>query len=474
MQETTKNTLHYWLEIIGVALVYIATAKIGQVFAIPPGNITPVWLPSGIMLALVLIRGYHIWPGIFAGAFVGNVWAYIDLTSIDGVMRAMTSGTVNGLGDVLASVGMVYLLRRISVTSDIFEDLPSLWPFLLLGAFLGPLISALFGVTSLAAMGFVSWDTYVSSLVTWWTGDAVGVFLLTPLILFFHRKSDISFLANRRVELSFYLIVFTSLCSFMWFNSSWPEPLPAPLFFTVPILLWAVLRLGFRVTFISTLLIAAIAIWSSSHPQGPFPNQSKIISIIELQLYLSIVIVSVMVVGIVSAQRDRLFKELQLKHDHDLLTGAYTRSCFIRLFDSEAQRLLRYGTQFCLIMFDIDYFKKVNDNLGHETGDEVLRVVCLVINKELRDIDSLTRWGGEEFLILLPSTTLDGGYQFSERCREKIAQYDFHINQQITISLGLVQPKKDVAMKNTLKKVDDAMYLSKHNGRNQTTVADSE
>ena len=126
------------------------------------------------------------------------------------------------------------------------------------------------------------------------------------------------------------------------------------------------------------------------------------------------------------------------------------------------------------IVFDIDYFKKVNDNLGHVAGDEVLRAVCLIINEELRDIDSLTRWGGEEFLILLPNTTLDGAYQFAEHCREQIEQHDFNINQQVTISLGMAQSRKDITMKDMLKKVDDTMPISKQNGRNQATVADRE
>ena len=83
------------LEILIVAAVYFTTAKIGQTLAIPPGNVTPVWIPSGIILAVVLIRGYYIWPGIFLGAFLGNVWAYIDPTSLSNILSCFFTGTAS-------------------------------------------------------------------------------------------------------------------------------------------------------------------------------------------------------------------------------------------------------------------------------------------------------------------------------------------------------------------------------------------
>ncbi len=99
------------IEIGAVAAAYYATARLGQLVAIPPGNITAVWLPSGIMLAAVLIRGYHVWPGIWLGAFIGNVWSYFDPTSVASVAACLFSGAANGTGDSLCSVGGAYLIR---------------------------------------------------------------------------------------------------------------------------------------------------------------------------------------------------------------------------------------------------------------------------------------------------------------------------------------------------------------------------
>lgn len=99
-------------EILAVSIIYVLTAKVGQTFAIPPGNITPIWIPSGIMLALVIIRGYDIWPGIFLGAVIGNAWAYFDTESLVSIARSIFSSFSNGTGDVLSVVVVVMMLKK--------------------------------------------------------------------------------------------------------------------------------------------------------------------------------------------------------------------------------------------------------------------------------------------------------------------------------------------------------------------------
>ena len=93
------------IEILFVTLLYIFSARIGQFFAIEPGNITPVWLPSGIMVALAFTRGPRIWPGVFLGAFLGNVWAYFSSDSFILAIQSLVAGTFNGIGDVISTAG---------------------------------------------------------------------------------------------------------------------------------------------------------------------------------------------------------------------------------------------------------------------------------------------------------------------------------------------------------------------------------
>jgi len=169
---------------IGVlALVYFVTARLGQLLAIPPGNITPVWIPSGIILAAVLARGYRVWPGIFLGAFAGNVWAYFSTESVGAMLRCLLAGTANGIGDTLCAVGGAYLITRTTGGRDLFGQATDVIRFIIFGGILGPGVSALFGVTALSLVGFVPWHNYASSLATWWTGDGVGILIFTPMLL---------------------------------------------------------------------------------------------------------------------------------------------------------------------------------------------------------------------------------------------------------------------------------------------------
>jgi integral membrane sensor domain MASE1 len=89
--------------VVLLAVIYFLTAQLGQWFALPPGNVTPVWIPPGIILAAVLIRGYYLWPGVFLDAFAGNAWAYFDVSSVQSSLTSLFAGTMNGAGDALCA-----------------------------------------------------------------------------------------------------------------------------------------------------------------------------------------------------------------------------------------------------------------------------------------------------------------------------------------------------------------------------------
>ena len=461
------------LEIILVAGLYFVTAKIGQIFAIPPGNITPIWLPSGLMVAIIIVHGYRLWPGIFLGAFIGNVWAYLLPFSSEHLLKACISGMTNGIGDVLATTGSIYIFRRRFPVGNPFENSASFKQFAVWCALAGSLLSAICGVTSLTLTGFLSWDSYLTALLTWWTGDSVGVLLVASLCLSFYFAENEPELKKKIHELIAYAFIFSGLCAALLHHADWPAVIPSPIFFTLPVLLWSVLHFGFRITFTSIFIIAALAVQNTSEQIGPFSGKPQLFALIELQLFLTLLVTSVIAVGIVVADRNRLLHNLQSICNHDLLTGVYSRYYFTRLIEAEAERSARYKSNWCLIMIDIDHFKLINDDFGHTVGDQVLQRVTHLISLELREVDSLGRWGGEEFLILMPNTTLSGGFQFAERCRHKIEQHQFNLNRPVTISLGVIQPEMGVSVQDILHAVDKTMYQSKQEGRNRTSINDN-
>jgi len=161
----------------------------------------------------------------------------------------------------------------------------------------------------------------------------------------------------------------------------------------------------------------------------------------------------------------------------DNLTGLYNRHGFEALFNKEFQKCQRYKKHACIMLFDIDNFKKVNDTYGHQAGDQVLSALALKCTEELRESDIIGRYGGEEFIVLLPETKIEGALKVAEKMRKSIESYLISTNSGelcITISIGLsyLEKRQDkISTELMVKKADDALYEAKNNGRNQVRCA---
>lgn len=165
--------------------------------------------------------------------------------------------------------------------------------------------------------------------------------------------------------------------------------------------------------------------------------------------------------------------EKQATSDH--LTGILNRSRMSELLQEEWNRVIRYRDPFSLIMFDIDHFKHVNDRLGHQAGDLVLVELTERVKLELRDSDSFARWGGEEFLLLLPQTDMQGAEEVAERCRQAFANSPVEGVGTVTASFGVVSyTEEDDSLEHLLKRADDALYRAKRQGRDRVSCDKAE
>ena len=177
----------------------------------------------------------------------------------------------------------------------------------------------------------------------------------------------------------------------------------------------------------------------------------------------------------IAMENARLFGEVQRLATTDGLTGIYNRRHFFELAEHELSRARRYGHPVSAIMLDVDHFKQVNDTYGHAAGDQVLRAVAERCGDNIRDIDILGRYGGEEFAIILPATDLTVAQIAAERLRRCIADVPVPTDKgdlTVTISLGVAssaQDDEDVAA--LLNRADAAMYAAKQAGRNRVVVA---
>jgi diguanylate cyclase (GGDEF)-like protein len=171
-------------------------------------------------------------------------------------------------------------------------------------------------------------------------------------------------------------------------------------------------------------------------------------------------------VGFIMMVSHRLYQDLRETALQDFLTLICNRRAIHQRLEQQFAQFQRYHSVCSLIFVDIDHFKAVNDTYGHETGDKVLQTVAMLLKNKLRKTDALGRWGGEEFLILLPNTPVEKALKVAEKLRKEIAREkiaDIHC----TVSLGVKMfDENDHSLDEAIKRVDNALYEAKKRGRN--------
>ena len=171
-----------------------------------------------------------------------------------------------------------------------------------------------------------------------------------------------------------------------------------------------------------------------------------------------------------------LFRDVKTKADHDGLTRIHNRQSFDERLTDELKRHQRYHHTLSLLLFDLDYFKSINDTYGHQAGDMVLKDVGIILDESCRETDFAARFGGEEFVVILPQTTEDQSWVLAERLRRKIERKVFQYADktfQVTASIGVatVMPGSLDKRDDLIRKADQALYMAKSGGRNMVCVS---
>lgn len=165
-------------------------------------------------------------------------------------------------------------------------------------------------------------------------------------------------------------------------------------------------------------------------------------------------------------------EKIRFEHDAntDFLTGLNNRAKFEKTLERERSRAIRYQSPLSVILIDIDHFKYVNDDYGHVVGDAVLKEFAQILSLNIRESDTLARWGGEEFIVLCPHTNINGAKVLAESLRSKIEAYEFDAIGHKTASFGVAQYNSDKEKESIVLDVDAALYMAKQDGRNRVKV----
>ncbi len=163
-------------------------------------------------------------------------------------------------------------------------------------------------------------------------------------------------------------------------------------------------------------------------------------------------------------------QKMEILANTDMLTGLSNRRGIYPLLNAQHEHFLRNGTDFCVVLADIDNFKNINDQYGHDCGDYILRKISHLLKSRLRKYDVVGRWGGEEFLFMFPGCRSKDAAVVAEDIRNTVEHHDFIFKKQtinLTVTLGVTAHKEGCSINDTIKLADDALYQGKNGGRNR-------
>ncbi|MDH5784867.1 MAG: GGDEF domain-containing protein [Chromatiales bacterium] len=177
--------------------------------------------------------------------------------------------------------------------------------------------------------------------------------------------------------------------------------------------------------------------------------------------------------NVLTRKMEKDYKKIEMLSNTDKLTQLYNRTMLDSILEGAVSNAIRYNQAFSIILMDLDKFKLVNDTYGHIVGDSVLQKMAEILRQHVRSSDSVGRWGGEEFLVILPNTTKDGAVKLAEKLRKIFAEYKFEKVGQKTVSFGVASYRPGDDADSFLTRADKCLYHAKAAGRNCVTDEDA-
>lgn len=441
----------YCALLVGLVGVHFLAGKLGLRLAYVNASTSAVWPCTGIAVAAVLILGYRIWPAIFAGAFLVN---------------ATTAGTVFtssaiATGNTLEALTAAYLIGRYADGRNVFQRSHNIFKFALFTAF-GATISATVGTTILTLGGFALWAGYSAMWSTWWLGDVVGAVIVAPLLLLWIENPRIDWTRKQTVELIFLFgglfvvswIIFGNGFNFVVHNYPFE-------YLCFPFLVWAAFRFGRRKAATASAALAVVAAWGTYHGYGPFARSSENTSLLLLQSFMAIAALTALVLAAESTEHRRAEEHVRHLADSDPLTGLANYRRLVDALDSEIKRYNRSRIPFAVLLLDMDHLKKINDTHGHLVGSRALCRLADILRLNCREIDVAARYGGDEFVLVLPEASANAALHVAQRISERLRNDG--LEPPLSVSIGVANyPVEGATLEELLSAADRALYANKH------------
>ncbi len=464
--------LRYVLLVLLYLIAWGILDKLALAFETTPE--VPIWYPpSALDITLTLVFGLRytlaLWLNTLVHVYIVT-HRHLNLTTIE-LFDVFTT-----TGYAAASAILLFKLRinpRLRTLRDV------VW-FIAVAVLLAPLLVAFLQVMNLAGSGLLPWSMLPIYTLHYWAGNATGIAMLTPILLillrqlpwiWLYKEAQVPTIENRlrwpsRQEVPELLVESVALGAGVWmaYGITRGSHLDYTYFVFLP-LIWIALRHRFERAALTVLLLNVSIALLVRIKFG----QSNLLA---LQFGLMTFSLIGLLLGAISTQRRQAEKALhdsteQLRYNafHDVLTGLPNRALFIERLERAIEHRKRDRNYLCAVLFlDLDRFKVINDSLGHAVGDQLLIAIARRLEACLRSIDTIARFGGDEFTILLEEPNdISDIIRVTERIQAELA-LPFTLNQQevfTTASIGIALSASEIAAEDLLRDADIAMYRAK-------------
>jgi diguanylate cyclase (GGDEF)-like protein len=447
------------ISLVSLAIAYVVTGKIGLVLQAAFGAVHPtstaIFLPAGIALGAFLILGYRVWPIVLLAAT-------LLYSSVLGVVAA---APILAIANTVEGLFLSYLVNRYAGGRHALQTPKNALRFAGLAALAAVTCSATVATLTLTLLGLASPTSNALWLNTLWLnwslGSFAGVILAAPMVLLFAQGRGERWKKAQRIEAAavFISVLGIGLAVFCGVLPVELRSLPFEMLCFV-VLLWPAFRLGRRASSLALLLLLALAMYGTWKGYGPLFRGDGVESMAMVIGYMALLAVLVQSLAALAAEYSVAESQLRELVVTDPMTGLPNYRRLVEVLGVEITRANRTDGTFAVVFFDMDGLKQINDELGHLIGSRAVCRFADTLRASCRDTDTAARYGGDEFVVVLPSSDEPGAQAVINRVIERLTED--RVKPELSTSAGIaVYPKDGSTPTTLLSAADRALYAVK-------------
>ena len=388
-RDAPATSLRYATLVVVVAIVYLAAAKLGLSLAFLHVSVSPIWPPSGIAIAAVLLFGHRVLPGILVAALVANL----------GTGEPVVTATGIAIGNTLEAASAAFLLHRFVGNRSPLNSPRDVLRFVLIAGVFSPALGATIGNASLCLGGAADWRNFGSLWLTWWLGDGSGALIVAPFLLSWIEEPYRRWSRRSLLEAALLLFLLSVVAFTVFGGSLLPRVVNYPVgHLTIPFLLWAALRFGPCGASSAIVVLSTIATWGTTRGFGPFVENNTNESLLMLQVFVVALAIATLFLGAVVVQYQRAQTDLTLlasivESTDDAVVGKTLDGTIIS-WNRGAERIYGYAPDEIIgrsvsVLIPSDRVDDLARNLQRlEQGDRIERHETVRVRKDGRRIDA--------------------------------------------------------------------------------------